>query len=404
MKYLLLGHGVANNGAKKLLDMCNLDYDYLDIPEVKDEYDIIVKSPGISLNDDFFKCRNEEVISDIELGYRLVKPYIIAVTGSNGKTTVSSMIAHGLNRKYKTVLCGNIGYSFCEALADNMDKDIFVVEVSSFQLEGTNTFDPNIALILNISPCHLDHHGSYNSYIESKIKIAKNQSVKHKLIYTLDSPFLKKINKEIISESLSFSYDNINSNIYYYDGYIYYLNNKVMKIKEKIKSFSYKISNYMAVVGVLKEFGYSNLEIKKSIYSFKDVKYRLERLRFNIYNDAKSTNCASTKAALLGLNNVLLICGGYDRGIDIVLPEEALDRIVSVYAYGASKNKIKDFMDMHDIECHIYNNLNEAFVDAYNNLSKERNLLYSPMCASFDQYESYVKRAEEFERLIKSIK
>jgi UDP-N-acetylmuramoylalanine--D-glutamate ligase len=236
------------------------------------------------------------------------------------------------------------------------------------------------------------------------LKIAKNQSANHKLIYNNDCPFLKKINKNLIVKASSFSIDNIYSDIYYYEGYIYYKNNKVMKIKDEIKSFSYKISNYMVVVGVLKEFSFSNFEIRKSILSFKDVKYRLERLRYNIYNDAKSTNCASTTSAILGLDNVLLICGGYDRGIDIVLPEEALDRIVSVYAYGASKNKIKEFMDMYEIECHIYDNLGEAFDDAYNNLSNERTLLYSPMCASFDQYENYVKRAEEFERLVKSIK
>ena len=289
MKYLLLGHGIANDGVKKLLDIYHIDYDYLEMDEVSKDYDIIVKSPGISLNDDFFKYRKEEIISDIELGYRIVKPYIIAITGSNGKTSVSSMIWHAIRKKYKSVLCGNIGYSFCAALADNPNARIFVLEVSSFQLECAREFDPNIFVILNVSPCHLDHHGSYKKYIDSKVHIAKKQSVKHTLIYNLDSPFLKKINKEIICKSISFSLNNINSNIVYYDNYIYY-NEQKYKILNNIKGFNHKLLNYMAVIGVLKELGYKKHQIYKAVKSFKDIKYRLEKIDFNIYNDAKRWN------------------------------------------------------------------------------------------------------------------
>ncbi len=403
MKYLLLGHGVANNGAKRLLDKLGRNYDYLEIDEVKDKYDIIVKSPGISLINPFFEGRKEEIISDIELGYRLVKPFIICVTGSNGKTTVSSMIAYALKKRCKAILCGNIGYSFCDALVDNPCADIFVVEASSFQLEAVSTFDPNIAVLLNVSPCHLDHHKDYRSYIDAKLNITNFQSLNHHFVYLADTPFLKKINKNKICKCISFSLTNINSDYIYYDDYIYCNSTKLMKIKKEIKQFPHKIYNYMAVCAVLKILGFNGNKINKALRGFKEVRYRLERIAANIINDAKSTNCSSTQAALLGFDNVLLICGGYDRGIDITLSKNALDKIISVYAYGASRDKIKAFMDMHNIECHTYERLKQAFDDAYNNLSTERVLLYSPMFASFDQYEGYTQRAEEFERLIKSV-
>ena len=403
LKILLLGHGVANDGCKRLLEEENIEYDYLEIKDVCKTYDIIVKSPGISLFDEFFTNRKEEIISDIELAYRLRKIYVICITGTNAKTTVSSMIYHVLKDDFKTVLCGNIGYSICDAVVENKDADIFVVEASSFQLEGISSFDPNISVILNINPHHLDHHKSLEHYVNSKLKIGINDNANHYTIYSLDSVYLNSIKRNNKRNLISFSKDKLISDIYIFNDYTYYKDNKILKIDKSI--FSYKISNYMAVIGVLKAL---NLDIKKYIKklrTFKDIKYRMERLTSNIYNDAKSTNQYSTIAAISALDNVLLICGGYDRGDRLMLAPNVLGKLKCVFAYGDTKDKIKLYMDKNNINCMIFKNLEEAFNTAYLLLNKNNNLLYSPMFASYDQYKSYNERGYEFEQLVsKSLK
>ena len=174
LKILLLGKGVANNGCERLLKKHNIDYDYLEKNEVQiSDYDLIVKSPGIPLDDIVFTKINGKVITDIELAYRLEKPNLIGVTGSNGKTTVVTMLEHVLKSKYNTIACGNIGYSICDALVDHPNMDFYIVELSSFQLEGVTSVDFMISCILNISLCHIDHHKSFDSYIESKLNICK---------------------------------------------------------------------------------------------------------------------------------------------------------------------------------------------------------------------------------------
>lgn len=398
MKILLLGHGVANDGCMRLLNKYKIDYDYKEIDSLDSYYyDYIVKSPGISLHDDIFKSLNGKIISDIGLGYMLLKPKIIGVTGSNGKTTVCSMLYHVLKSKYRVSLCGNIGYSFCEALLDYENIDYYIVEMSSFQLENIDFLDLDICVITNISITHLDHHKTLNEYIMAKRNICINQSINNYLVYNHDNIYVNQIAKDCNSKKIMFSFKSILGDLFILNGYIYYKYKRILKIEEM---YIFKTENIMAVLGVLAALNFNLKKGCKLLRTFKEVEYRLTKINDFIYNDAKSTNFASTEAALLSLKRVKLICGGYDRGVNIILSQSALDNIVKVYCYGESKERVNTYMIDREIECNKFDNLEEAFNQAIKERKDEEIILYSPMFASFDQYGGYKERGEEFQRLV----
>lgn len=399
MRILLLGKGVANNGCKRLLDKHYIDYDYLEKGELTIyNYDYVVKSPGIPLDDNIFSKIKGKVISDIELCYILEHPFIIGVTGSNGKTSVVSMLGHILSDKYKVCVCGNIGYSVCEAVVENK-ADIYIVELSSFQLETVYSLDCNISLITNISMCHLDHHKTMSSYIESKLNICRYQGFDHYTVYNMDSQYLKNIPRITSSKTIGFSYQSTISRIYCLGDYIYYKNKRIYKLTKDEMLCKHKIENYLAVLTVISLLDINIKRAAKRLKRFKDVEYRLNKIADHIYNDAKSTNCASTNAALHSLSNVHLICGGYNRGMNITIDKENLEKIKYVYAYGDTKNEVKFYFENYNIKCFIFKTLEEAFRSAYIKKEEEDNILYSPMFASFDQYNSYSERGKEFNNI-----
>lgn len=405
MKILLLGHGVANDGCKALLDKDGIEYDYLNINDVNTfDYDVIIKAPGIPLDEDIFSKLSGKVMTDIDLAYILRKPFIIGVTGTNGKTTISTILYKILSKKYKCGLCGNIGYSVCQALADDSSKEIYIVELSSFQLEASNYLDCNISVISNISLAHIDHHKSLLKYVDSKLKICQNQNSLHSCVYNMDNAYLKNIHRYTNAKLYPFSYNNTINSVYHIKDYIYYKNKRIYKIKKEEKNQKHIISNYLAVFTVLTILKFDLKKAGKILSKFKTVEYRFEKLDNNIYNDAKSTNCQSTEAAISSLNNVHLICGGYDRGNDIYLGYDALTKIKCVYAYGESRNKIKNYFIERGINVIEYLDLKSAFNDAIVNLNSYNNILYSPMCASFDQYNSYNERGMEFNNLYQNYK
>ena len=400
LKILLLGIGVATRGCSRLLTDLGINHTICEIKDLKEyEYDIIVKSPGISFNDEVFNDLKGEVISDIEMVYRLKKPFIIAVTGSNGKTTICSMLYHVLKKENNVVVCGNIGYSFADAVLDNPDCGMFIVECSSYQLEGVRLFSPDIAVISNIVPHHLKHHLTFRDYVESKLNIAKELSASKAFIYNLDISYIDKRHYEC--SCIRFSTKSTAGEFYLIKNNIMYGGKRIFHLKKRFRC-NHTIENIMAVAAVLNEL--DMMRLIKGINSFKGVKYRLERIGKGIYNDAKSTNSNATNSALLNLKDVHLICGGFENDALISLSEMALNNIKYVYAYGETKDRLMDYFEHHGIFCDTYNTLAEALNSVMKFKEKRDVVLYSPMCPSFDQYESYIKRGEEFESLIKNKK
>ena len=402
MKILVLGTGVANDGVVMLLKEEGLDYDYLNIDEVMTfDYQFVVKAPGIPMTEPIiqgFLKKNIRVITDVELAFLLRKKFYIAVTGSNGKTTTVSLIKHILSVKYKTIACGNIGYSLCRALVEHKDAEIFVVELSSFQLEAS-LIDFNISVLLNVHPCHLDHHTSYKEYIDSKANLCKNQSSSHYCVYHMDDPILREMVKSISAEQISFSRNSYLAKCYIFDEHIYFQNKKILKINPSLKEKTFFLEDVMAAISAVSLVkGISSKIIREQMKSFEEIEYRLTKINSFIYNDAKSTNPYSTMAALECFDSVELICGGYDRKENLDCLKSSLTKLKRVYAYGQTKGKIEKYMQDNNVECLAFNYLDEAFEKAYLD-RKEEIILFSPMFASFDGFKNYIERGKYFNEI-----
>ncbi len=402
MKILVLGTGVANDGVVMLLKEEGLDYDYLNIDEVMTfDYQFVVKAPGIPMTEPIiqgFLKKNIRVITDVELAFLLRKKFYIGVTGSNGKTTTVSLIKHILSVKYKTIACGNIGYSLCRALVEHKDAEIFVVELSSFQLEAS-LIDFNISVLLNVHPCHLDHHSSYREYIDSKANLCKNQSSSHYCVYHMDDPILREMVKCISAEQISFSRTSYLAKCYIFDEHIYFQNKKIFKINLSLKEKTFFLEDVMAAISAVSLVkGISSKIIREQMKSFEEIEYRLTKINSFIYNDAKSTNPYSTMAALECFDSVELICGGYDRKENLDCLKSSLAKLKRVYAYGQTKGKIEKYMQENNVECLAFNSLDEAFEKAYLD-RKEEIILFSPMFASFDGFKNYIERGKYFNEI-----
>lgn len=402
MKILVLGKGVSNDGVQLLLKQKQIEFDYLNIEEVeKMDYDLVVKAPGIPYTENLIEQFLElhiKVITDIELAMMLCPKYYICVTGSNGKTTTVTLISQILSTTYSVVTCGNIGYSVCKALTEHEQEQIFVVELSSFQLENA-TIDPNISVILNAKPCHLDHHSNYQEYLKSKSNITINQSQQHIVVYPYHDNVVKKMIRNSCAKKIAFSAHSYLAQCYVDKGFIYYMGKKILKLSDELKQKDYLLADIMASISVCMQVRkMSPRKIRRGIQEFKGVPFRLERLNSFIYNDAKSTNPYSTIAAISCFSKVSLICGGYDRKENLNCLNDYLPRIKKVYAYGDTKAKVYNYMVDHHVECVCFSSVDEAFEQSLKEHQDEI-ILFSPMFASFDGFKNYIERGRYFEQL-----
>ena len=346
---------------------------------------------------------NVEIITDIEFIYWFLNKDYIGVTGTNGKTTTTYLITEIIKQKYTAVSCGNCGFPISQAALDYKLFKYFVVELSSFQLKGIKKFTPKIAVVTNIKQAHLDYHNGIEDYHKSKIKITKNQVKSDYLIYNLDCENSVTLFKNSEATKITFSLSNKLANAYFLNGYFYYNKEKVCSIKSiKIKTDMMKY-NYLSAICVGKILEIENKYILKGLKSFKNVKYRLEEVYPEIYNDAKSTNIYSTISALKEFPNkkVLLICGGYDRKEDLQMLDGNLVNVSKIYVYGQTKDKVSYYFKKKKITVLLFSSLKEATLKALND-KKDEIILYSPMFASYDQYKSYEERGKEFNRIINS--
>lgn len=408
MKVLLVGRGKSNDGVALLLNKKNISFDYLNTEEITSlDYDLVVKSPGILYSNEKIKAfinLDKPVITDIELVYTFYQPFLIGVTGSNGKTTTINLINEVLRHRYDTVMCGNIGYSYARAVLENSIDDLFLCELSSFELEGIIKFAPKIAIMLNIKPCHLDHHSDFQDYINQKANITINQQKDDYLIYNYDDYNLREIAKRTKAKTISFSKTSTMADCYIFDNCIYLNGYKLFTLNKRQLKAKHNLENIMAscIVGHL--LGIKKRRIEHGIFSFKGVEYRLEEIKEKIFNDAKSTNPYSTIEALKTLGeNIILVCGGYNRKENLEVLNKELFRINEVYTYGQTAQMVKEYFGSKKIKCHSFINLEEAVLQAYRRKSIKEYLLYSPMFASYDQYESYQMRGKEFNNIINKI-
>lgn len=381
--------------------------------------DVVMKSPGIPEKAAIVKKLVEKgipVISEIEFAAPFTKAITIGITGSNGKTTTTMLTYHLLKSAGLNVgLAGNIGKSFAEQVAE--DKyDCYVLELSSFQLDGIINYKPHIAIITNISPDHLDRYDyKYENYIDSKFRITMNQTEEDYLIYDADdeaiSEWLKK-NKtkaKLIPFSLTqtfeegaFIKDNTMEAI---------INQEEFKMETESIALEGKhnFKNAMAATSVAKLMQIRKATIRESLSNFQGVEHRLEKVlkiqNVQYINDSKATNVNATFFALDSMTTpTVWIVGGVDKGNDYnELMALVREKVKAIICLGVDNRKIIDaFGNVVDIMLEV-NNMNDAVKMAQRITEKGDTVLLSPACASFDLFENYEDRGRQFKEAVHNL-
>lgn len=377
-------------------------------------YDYIVKNPGIIKTHPCILKAEElgiKVINEIEVAYDFIKDKatIIGITGSNGKTTTTTMIYEVMKKANLNVhLAGNIGYPLSSIVNDIKKNDIVVAEISDHQLLDTDKFKTNISVLTNLSEVHIDFHGNYENYKNTKKKIFNNHSQNDLAILNLNNKNVLEITKDIKSKKIYFS-NNTKTNIYLDNNIIYYEDEPTLNTNDiKIKGI-HNYENIMCMLGVVKQFNVSNEIIKNYLKQFKGVEHRIEFVReindITFYNDSKATNTESTIVALKSFNNnVILLLGGLDRGHSFEPLNPYLKNVKYILTFGETKNRIKDWAEEQNINCLVFNNLKEATLKSYELASNNDTVLLSPACASWDQYKCMEDRGNEFKSIVNNFK
>ncbi len=380
---------------------------------IDDTFDIMIKNPGIPANNPVVeKARSMgmKIINEIECAYHFLPENvkIVGITGSNGKTTTTTMIYEILKKQFDNVyLGGNIGYPLASIVNEIKENSILVMEISDHQLCDMYDFKTDISLLLNLVHAHIDFHGTYEIYKAMKKRIFNNHTENDLAILNYDNDDVMELTKDIKSNKKYFSI-NEEKDAYLKDDTIYYKGEEVIKTSEiKIKGI-HNYENIMAAILVLKEFGVSNDLIKEYYATFGGVEHRIEFVKtvngVDYYNDSKSTNNEATITALNTFKNpTILIMGGLDRNIPFDPLKDYMDNVKAIVCYGETKEKIKEFADGCNKECYVFENLNESVKKAYELSETNDVVLLSPACASWDQFKTFEERGNLFKDLVKEL-
>lgn len=399
---------------KKALELKDLGVEIVDGGhplELLESVNLIVKNPGIKYEIEFLQKaieKNIDIITEIELANTLFNIDMVAITGTNGKTTTTQMTFDILKAGNKDVyLAGNIGYPSIE-VAYNHPDSLIVTEVSSFQLQGTKYFKPTIAAITNLGVGHLDYHGNIENYRDAKRNIYKNQTKEDSLILNIkekEKYDLNKINSKVIFYDTT---ENKEADIFVRDNMVIYKNVELFDITKMSLPGMHNIENAInaALISYLK--GASIEVIREVLYNFSGVKHRLqyvgEHNGVKFYNDSKATNPVATTTALSGFeNNIILVCGGKDRGIDFKELVPYFNRIKAMVVVGESKEILYNLAVDNKVECHRAVKVDDATILANTLAADGDTILLSPACASWDQYKCFEDRGDEFIETFKKI-
>ncbi len=404
--------GVIKEDYKKLLEDAGIDYEENNHDEERIlAADWIIKSPGIPKKADIIFKINQKGIrlsSEIEFASEFTEAKIIAITGSNGKTTTTSLIYHILkNDDFKVGLGGNIGKSFAKQVADE-NFDYYVLEVSSFQLDDIQNFRPYISLLLNLSQDHLDQYNyNYEEYALAKFRIAENQEKNNFFIYNKDDEMsmnlLEKL--EINAKMIPFStQEKIKEGGFINDGkMIVKMEDEFsMKIEELSLVGNHNIANSLAASIAGKILKISNESIRNSLMTFQAVEHRLEQVavinEIKFINDSKATNVNATYYALESMKQpTIWIVGGVDKGNDYTeIADLVKKKVKAIVCLGLDNQKIIDFFQDKKELIYSTSSMREAVEISKSIAEKGDAVLLSPCCASFDLFDNYEDRGNQF--------
>ena len=375
-------------------------------------------SPGLSKNSKIVKKANQKnikSISEIEFASIYASSPIIAVTGSNGKTTTCNMLNSMLNGSGITpVLSGNLGVPFSKTVLQQLKNPsknaYFILEVSSFQLEKIDHFKPNYAVFTNISPDHLDRHGTMSEYIKMKLRLIKNSSQNDYIIYNQDDTILNQVFIKKSSNKVTYSLEKDSNGYYFKDGYIINQNKKRIIPSDRLSiPGKHNILNFLAAATCSKLIGIKEDRILKTLKNFKGLEHRLEHVltaeNLTYINDSKSTNIESVICAIESFNNpIVLLLGGQNKQSDfrLLLPHIKVNKVKLVITYGESGGHIKTVLG-DAVRSEQMEDLNSAVRKAHNLAAAGDIILLSPGCASFDEFKNFEHRGRFFKDYVNQI-
>lgn len=383
-----------------------------------EEFSLMVKNPGIPYSHPLVAKAQEmgiPVITEVELAYEVAECPIIGITGTNGKTTTTTMTGLLLNAgadQEIARLAGNIGYPASGVAQEAKPEDKIVMELSSFQLMGITDFRPHIAVITNIYEAHIDYHGTRKEYVKAKWNLQKNMTEKDYLILNWNQSELQELAQRTKARVLPFSTKEVLEDGVYADDYsIYYKKEKIMEISELGVPGKHNVENALAAISVAKLYGISNEAIRETLHFFHGVPHRTQYVGEiqgrKFYNDSKATNILATKMALSGFETtkVVLLAGGLDRGntFDELIP--SLKGIKAMVVFGQTKEKLMDAGKKAGIETIVTaDSVEQAVPLALENSTDGDVVLLSPANASWDQYPNFETRGNRFMEAVNRLK
>ena len=376
-----------------------------------DSFDYVIKNPGIKYDNPVVvkaKDLGIKVINEVEMAYSFLDKSvnIIGVTGSNGKTTTTTLISEFMKNSFDNVyLGGNIGIPLSNFVRDIKPNSYLVLEISDHQLCDMYDFKTNVSVLTNITPTHLDFHKSYEVYQMTKKKIFNNHTSDDLAVINKDDEVSMKITDDIKSTKVYYGHDKTNL-AYYDEEEIYYDGKLVIKLDDIILKGKHNYQNIMGAIIAVKKYGVTDEVIQKVLKEFKGVEHRLEYVDtingVTYYNDSKATNCVSTITALNSFNQpTILLLGGYDRGHSFHDLDDSMKNVKCVVCFGETKNRIEEFCNDLNIKCYKNDTLKEAMNVVKDICTPGDVVLLSPACASWDQYDKFEDRGDEFKNLVR---
>ena len=377
--------------------------------------DILALSPGISINAPYVKMAQEcgvKVLGEVEIAYEISKGRLAAITGTNGKTTTTALTGEIMKAAFEKVfVVGNIGTSFASVATETTDDCVIVAEISSFQLESMEEFHPEVSAILNLTPDHLDRHGTFENYAMTKLSITDRQTADETCVINYDDEYLREISRNITPHICYFSLKEDLAEGIVLDGDVitYKKGGEVTPIINRYDMNllgDHNVENVMAACGIALAMGVDLDVIRETVRNFKAVEHRIEYVctknGVKYYNDSKGTNTDAAAKAIGSMTSpTVLIAGGYDKGVDFTDWIMGFNgKVKDMILIGQTAEKIKETaMSCGFTNIHMCEDLTEAVKKASELAVDGDCVLLSPACASWGQFKSYEQRGDLFKKL-----
>lgn len=442
-KVLVFGSGISGIGAVKLLEDHGAEVVLYDgnesldqaslreqlgekttivlgeFPEhLLEELELVVLSPGVPTDLPVILAMKEhgiQVIGEVELAYAFGKGDVLAITGTNGKTTTTSLLGEIMKCHQEEVfVIGNIGNPYTVAASQMTERSVAVAEMSSFQLESIETFRPKVSAILNFTPDHLNRHHTMEAYVEAKKQIAKNQTAEDYCVLNYEDERTKAFGEEVKAQVLYFSSAHkLERGIYLDDGKMIYKNPEeviVCHVDELQILGIHNYENVMAAVAMAAVYGVPMDTIRKAILAFKGVEHRIEYVTEKdgvvYYNDSKGTNPDAAIKGIQAMNRkTVLIGGGYDKNSEYTEWIQAFDgKVKQLILIGATREKIAQDAEKCGFHDYVFaDTFEEAVLLAAKTAKSGEAVLLSPACASWGMFPNYEVRGEKFKEIVNSL-